>query len=115
MANRNIGRLLATCTSETVSGSGSRLVMSQPEATLYIQPPTFDTTVAPQMTAKILWRNGAHTGAEGRDPPGDAWLIPYFSSSGRRPRLRRLDDPLELETGGIDHCEQAGSPAQEHD
>ena len=50
--------------------------MSQPEATLYIQPPTFDTTVALQMTAKILWRNGANAAVEGRDAPGDAWLIP---------------------------------------
>src|SRR5579862_7516262 len=63
IANRNIGRLFATCTSETVSGSVSRLVMSQPEATLYIQPPIFDTTVAPQMTAKVLWRKGAHAEA----------------------------------------------------
>jgi hypothetical protein len=45
-ANRNNGRLLATCTSETMKGLGSRLVISQPEAALYIQLPTFDTTVA---------------------------------------------------------------------
>jgi hypothetical protein len=37
IANRNIGRLFATCTIETMSGWGSRLVMSQPEATLDIQ------------------------------------------------------------------------------
>jgi hypothetical protein len=29
---------------------GSRLVISHPEATLYIQPPTFETTVATQIT-----------------------------------------------------------------
>jgi hypothetical protein len=34
--------------------------MSQPHATLYIQPPTFDTTVATQMTVNVRWRNGAH-------------------------------------------------------
>jgi hypothetical protein len=34
-----------------MKGLGSRLVMSQPEATLYIQPPMFETTVAIQITA----------------------------------------------------------------
>src|SRR5580692_116080 len=63
MANRNIGRLFATCTRETVRGSGSRLVMSQPHATLYIQPPTLDTTVATQMIVNARWRNGAHAEA----------------------------------------------------
>jgi len=37
--------------------------MSQPLATLYIQPPMFDTTVAIQISVNALWRNGAH--AEG--------------------------------------------------
>jgi hypothetical protein len=34
--------------------------MSQPEATLYIQPPMFETTVAVQITANVRLRNGAH-------------------------------------------------------
>jgi hypothetical protein len=34
--------------------------MSQPHATLYIQPPIFDTTVAIQMTVNVRWRKGAH-------------------------------------------------------
>jgi len=38
--------------------------MSQPDATLYIQPPMLETTVATQMTAKILWRKGDHADAE---------------------------------------------------
>lgn len=33
-ANRNIGRLFATCTIEARNGSESRLVMSQPETSL---------------------------------------------------------------------------------
>ena len=33
--------------------------MSQPDAALYIQPPILDTSVAVQMTANALWRNGA--------------------------------------------------------
>jgi hypothetical protein len=52
MANRQIGKLLAAATSETISGSGLRLVMSQPHAALYIQPPTLETNVAVQITAK---------------------------------------------------------------
>src|ERR1700690_2100070 len=60
IANRNMGRLLATCTRETMNGSGLRLVMSQPDAMLYIQPPMFETTVAVQITANVRLRNGAH-------------------------------------------------------
>ncbi len=63
MAKRNIGSVFATCTSDTVKGSGSSVVINQPLATLYIQPPTLETTVAIQMTANIRWRNGAQ--AEG--------------------------------------------------
>ena len=33
--------------------------MSQPEAALYIQPPTLDTSVAVQITTNAAWRNGA--------------------------------------------------------
>jgi hypothetical protein len=86
MANRNIGRLFATCTRETVSASGSRLVMSQPDATLYIQPPTFDTTVAIQMTVNVRWRNGAHAeaacdgGEAARVLLGGEGLIQFASS-----------------------------------
>jgi len=52
MAKRQIGRLLAACTKATVKGSGSSEVISQPDAALYIQPPTFETSVAVQMTVK---------------------------------------------------------------
>ena len=45
-ASRNSGRLLATCTSDTSSGLGLRLVISHPEAALYIQVPMLETTVA---------------------------------------------------------------------
>ncbi|HMH28362.1 MAG TPA: hypothetical protein VK580_07240 [Steroidobacteraceae bacterium] len=54
MANRNIGRLFATWTIETMNAFELRLVMSQPEATLDIQPPMFETTVAIQMTVNAL-------------------------------------------------------------
>ena len=54
IANRNVGRLFATCTIETRNGSESRLVMSQPE-TRYIHAPIFETTVAVQIAAYALW------------------------------------------------------------
>ena len=59
IANKQIGKELAACTSATINGSGLRLVMSQPEAALYIQPPTLETTVAVQITVNAVWRNGA--------------------------------------------------------
>ncbi len=62
MANRQIGSVLAACTSATISGSGLRLVISHPDAALYIQPPTLETSVAVHTTAKTGWRNGAVKG-----------------------------------------------------
>jgi len=50
-AGRNIGKVVATWTIDTISGSGARLVMSHPDAALYIQLPMFETTVAAQITA----------------------------------------------------------------
>jgi hypothetical protein len=43
-----------------------RLVISQPEAALYIQPPTLETSVAVQITANAGWRNGAANRAKFR-------------------------------------------------
>src|SRR5262245_9653417 len=57
-ANRNIGKVVATWTSETISGSGLMLVISQPDAALYIQLPTFATTVAVHSTVKLACLNG---------------------------------------------------------
>ena len=57
-AKRQYGKLVATWTNETISGEGLRLVISQPDAALYIQPPMFEITVAVQMTANVLCRNG---------------------------------------------------------
>jgi len=59
IASKKIGNVLAACTSATISGSGLRLVISQPEAALYIQLPTLETSVAVQMTVNATWRNGA--------------------------------------------------------
>src|ERR1700733_14345852 len=72
IANRKIGRELTAITSATMNGSGLRLVMSQPQAALYIQPPTLETNVAVQITAKAGWRNGAAKDGGRPDivPPG---------------------------------------------
>jgi len=59
MAKRNTGKFPATCTSATINGSGLRLVMSHPDAALYIQVPMLETTVAVQRTLKVGCRNGA--------------------------------------------------------
>jgi len=69
-ANRNIGRLLATWTRETVSGSGLRLVISHPEAALYIQVRIFATTVAVHTTVKVVWRKAIQ--GEARSSPAAA-------------------------------------------
>jgi hypothetical protein len=57
-ANKNIGKVVATCTIDTMSGSGLRLVISHPEAALYIQLPMLAMTVAVQSTENVAWRNG---------------------------------------------------------
>src|SRR6185437_1727556 len=57
-ANRNIGRLAAACTRATIKGSESRLVINQPAAALYIQPPMLETTVAAHSNLKTRPRNG---------------------------------------------------------
>src|SRR6476646_1640772 len=55
-AKMNMGRLLATWTRETINGSGLRLVMSQPDAALYIQVPMFAFIDETATTVKVVWR-----------------------------------------------------------
>ena len=52
-ANRNIGKLVATWTSDTINGCVVRLVISHAAAALYIQVPTLATTVAVHITANV--------------------------------------------------------------
>jgi hypothetical protein len=47
---KRTGRQGATCTIDTMNGSGLRPVISHPHAALYIQLPMFETTVAVQST-----------------------------------------------------------------
>src|SRR5579871_6416017 len=60
IATRKIGRLAATCTRETMSGSGLSRVISQLDAAVYIQVPTLAAIVAVQITAKAGCWNGPH-------------------------------------------------------
>src|SRR5262245_59749567 len=53
-----MGSVVATCTLETKRGSESRIVISQPDAALYIQLPTLTTTVAIHSTVNAACRNG---------------------------------------------------------
>ena len=55
--HRNIGRLLATCTSETALGSGFRLVISQAEAVSEMANPVSEQVVATHITANGMWAN----------------------------------------------------------
>src|SRR5580658_2598444 len=59
IARRNSGALFATCTRATRNASFVRLVISQPAAALYIQPPMFETIVAIQRIANIRYRKAS--------------------------------------------------------
>src|SRR5579871_6160379 len=59
MAKRKTGSVLAACTSATQSGSGLRLVISQPAAAPYIHEPMLETTVAVHTTVNTRLRNAA--------------------------------------------------------
>jgi hypothetical protein len=65
--NRNNGRLVATWTRETTKGSALRFVMNQPDAVSNIAMPTFEITLADQMTVNAEWPNAPH-----RVGPGSA-------------------------------------------
>ena len=57
------------------------MVISQPEAALYIQPPTLETNVAVQMTANAGCRNGAANDTVVFEVVPVAWLM---AGSGRQ-------------------------------
>jgi hypothetical protein len=64
-----------TCTIETLKGSGLRLVISQPEAALYIQLPILATTVAVHNTVKAVLRKGLHDEAARSVAPDSRGLL----------------------------------------
>src|ERR1700683_2436267 len=78
-ANRNTGSVVAVCTNATTKGSGLRLVISQPDAALYIQPPTLETRVPVQTTAKTGWRNVGGSDTDLLDEASPVVLLIAFS------------------------------------
>ena len=87
IANRNIGRLFATCTSETSSGSVLSVVMNQPQAALYIHVPMLATTPAVHSTLNAGYLKGAHA------PP-----------SASRDRVVTGIRPTEIQGWGFGNC-----------
>jgi hypothetical protein len=65
-AKRNTGTVEATCTSETITGLESSVVIGHAAAAAYIPLPMFATTVAVQMTENAVWRNGVQ---------GEGWTV----------------------------------------
>ncbi len=55
--SRNIGSMVATCTAETIIGSGFRLVISQLIDVSNIAIPTFESELAIRMTVKARLAN----------------------------------------------------------
>src|SRR5271168_941879 len=61
--HKNIGRVLATCTSVTALGSGFRLVISQAEDVSEMASPVNEQVVATHITANGVWENAPQRGA----------------------------------------------------
>jgi hypothetical protein len=89
-ANKNIGRLAATCTSETIKGSGSTVVISHAAAALYIQEPILEMTVAAQITAKALLRKGFHREGAGASAEAAFTMSPLVVSAAHRMHQRPI-------------------------
>ena len=57
IVRRKSGAMVATCTADTISGFGLRLVISQLEAVSNIATPTAEIELAIRMTVKARWAN----------------------------------------------------------
>src|SRR6185436_9434977 len=69
-ANRNSGRPVAALTSDTISGDGSRVVISHAVATLAIQPPMLEIRTAIQTIRKAGTARGLQAAATTLDSWG---------------------------------------------
>ena len=81
-----MGRAVAACTRDTITGSGAISVINQEEATSWVQVPTLETRVAIQSIRKIRIDNtlrgvGVSTCRE------EAWALCGCSLDGRSGRL----------------------------
>ena len=79
-----------------------RLVISQPEAALYIQVPILAITVAVHSTAKFVWRKGLHGELVATDVGGEAWSVPLLTAFSQRQELKsdNLDEHRLWELSG---------------
>jgi hypothetical protein len=65
---RNIGAIVATCTADTISGFGLRLVMSQLIDVSNIAMPMLEIDVAIRITVNARWPNTPAREGEGAEP-----------------------------------------------
>src|SRR5271169_705967 len=90
----NIGSVVATCTSETIRGSGLRPVISHPAAAFCIQVPILEITVAVQSTANARCRNGLHgDGGAVILAPAAPWIKANWLPLRQRPEPRTYQRP----------------------
>src|SRR5260370_39104171 len=101
-ASKNRGRVVATCTSDTISGDGASNVMSQAAAESCIHVPMFDTTSAIQRPRNSGRRSGLQ--AEGVVVSVTLWIS--LLTTGREPHgadlgqvAQRSRDVAGTETG----------------
>lgn len=93
-----------------MNGSGLSVVISQPDAALYIQLPMFANTVAAHSTEKVEWRKGLHGEMLlGTDEGGAELLFKLFASVSTDPekfnrRVRHAGpaEPSAKSNGGND-------------
>src|ERR1700675_3829277 len=90
--HRNIGRVLAICTSETALGSGFRLVISQAEAVSDISSPVNEQVLATHITANGVWEKAPRR--ECGEPI--AWVVNRHAPV----RWRDLIEPENSHNGG---------------
>ena len=83
--------------------------MSQPEAALYIQPPTLETRVAVQITANAAWRNGATKTADLPEVAPVAVLIAGPNKQ-KREKLYSLASQRGSKSGAV-ACDEREIPA----
>src|SRR5271156_2908179 len=98
--NRNIERLLATCTAETDCGSALSFVISQPEAVSYMAIPINAPVLASQITAKGRLRKTAHGARDG----GVGLCTAFAFMVDRSQRLARARDPVGPVPDNVGAC-----------
>ena len=84
--------MVATCTADTISGFGLRLVISQLEAVSNIAAPTAEIELAIRMTVKARWRNTPQ--GEGGEAEGSGVETAWEDTGAPAPVRRRSPPAL---------------------